>query len=64
MATFGCLVACLEIELLLQNQQHLAMNTIIKDFALGLPVHMPIHALNAKWPILHAHVVCIWSRGT
>ena len=26
--------------------------------------HMPIHALNAKWPILHAHVECIWSRGT
>ena len=21
-------------------------------------------ALNAKWPILHAHVVCIWSRGS
>ena len=48
----------------IDNQQHLVMNTIIKDFALGLPVHMPIHVLNAKWPILHAHVVCIWSRGT
>ena len=33
---------------MLHNQQHLAMNTIRKDFALGLPVHMSIHALNAK----------------